>query len=102
LEAPDSLAAQSRREPDGTGLGSFDANGAPRVDKAPIAAYQDRQFAQEAKERLSTTFIAHIRYATGGLSPQNTHPFQQRGRLFARNGVIGDLPLGHSVSETRR
>ncbi len=93
LEAPDSLAAQSRREPDGTGLGSFDANGAPRVDKAPIAAYLDQQFAQQAKERLSTTFIAHIRFATtGGLSPQNTHPFQQRGRLFAHNGVIGDLP----------
>jgi glutamine amidotransferase len=93
LEAPDSLAAQSRREPDGTGLGTFDADGAPRVDKQPIAAYQDRQFAQEAKERLSTTFIAHIRYATtGGLRPQNTHPFQQRGRLFAHNGVIADLP----------
>ncbi len=92
LEAPYSLAAQSRREPDGTGLGSFDANGAPRVDKAPIAAYLDQQFAQQAKERLSTTFIAHIRFATtGGLSPQNTHPFQQRGRLFAHNGVIGDL-----------
>jgi predicted glutamine amidotransferase len=93
LEAPDSLAAQSCREPDGTGLGSFDANAAPRVDKAPIAAYLDQQFARQAKERLSTTFIAHIRYATtGGLSPQNTHPFQQRGRLFAHNGVIGDLP----------
>jgi len=93
LEAPDSLAAQSRREPDGTGLGTFDADGAPRVDKAPIAAYQDQQFAQQAKERLSTTFIAHIRYATtGGLLPQNTHPFQQRGRLFAHNGVIADLP----------
>jgi predicted glutamine amidotransferase len=92
LEAPDSLAAQSRREPDGTGLGSFDADGSPRVDKAPIAAYQDQQFAQQAKERLSTTFIAHIRYATtGGLLPQNTHPFQQRGRIFAHNGVIADL-----------
>ena len=93
LEAPDSLAAQSRREPDGTGLGTFDADGTPRVDKAPIAAYQDQQFAQEAKERVSSTFIAHIRYAsTGGLRPENTHPFQQRGRLFAHNGVITDLP----------
>lgn len=93
LEAPDSLAVQSRREPDGTGLGTFDADGTPRVDKAPIAAYQDQQFAQEAKERVSSTFIAHIRYAsTGGLRPENTHPFQQRGRLFAHNGVIADLP----------
>jgi glutamine amidotransferase len=93
LEAPDSLATQSRREPDGTGLGTFDADGTPRVDKQPIAAYQDQQFAQEAKERLSTTFIAHIRYAsTGALRPENTHPFQQHGRLFAHNGVIEDLP----------
>jgi len=93
LKAPDSLAAQSRREPDGTGLGTFDADVTPRVDKAPIAAYQDQQFAQEAKERVSSTFIAHIRYAsTGGLRPENTHPFQQRGRLFAHNGVITDLP----------
>lgn len=104
LEAPDSLAAQSRRDPDGTGLGTFDADGTPRVDKQPIAAYQDREFAQEAKERLSTTFIAHIRYAsTGGLAPQNTHPFQQRGRIFAHNGVIEDLPrleaeLGEELS----
>jgi glutamine amidotransferase len=93
LEAPDSLAAQSRREPDGTGLGTFEPDGTPRVDKAPLAAYQDQQFAQEAKERVSSTFIAHIRYAsTGGLRPENTHPFQQRGRLFAHNGVIEDLP----------
>ncbi len=58
LEAPDSLAAQSRREPDGTGLGTFDADGAPRVDKAPIAAYQDQQFPQQAKERLTAEVAA--------------------------------------------
>ena len=29
LEAPDSLSQQSRREPDGTGLGFYDAGGAP-------------------------------------------------------------------------
>jgi predicted glutamine amidotransferase len=104
LEAPDSLTVQSRREPDGTGLGTFDADGTPRVDKQPIAAYQDHQFAQQAKDRVSTTFVAHIRYAsTGGLSPQNTHPFQQRGRIFAHNGVIEDLPrleteLGEDLS----
>ncbi|MGW5052613.1 class II glutamine amidotransferase [Actinokineospora sp. NPDC004072] len=93
LEAPDSLAEQSRREPDGTGLGVFGEDGDPQVDKQPLAAYQDQEFAQEAKQRDSTTFVAHIRYAsTGGLDPRNTHPFEQRGRLFAHNGVIGDLP----------
>lgn len=92
LEAPDSLARQSRREPDGTGVGCFDADGAPEIFKQPLAAYEDQAFAQEAKELRSRTFVAHIRYAsTGGIAPQNTHPFQQRGRLFAHNGVIENL-----------
>jgi glutamine amidotransferase len=92
LEAPDSLAAQSRREPDGTGLGWFDDDGTPHVEKQAIAAYEDRAFAEEARERRSTTFIAHVRFAsTGGLSARNTHPFEQAGRLLAHNGVIGDL-----------
>jgi len=91
LEAPDSLAEQSRREPDGTGLGTFDPDGHPVVSKQPIAAFQDHEFAQEAKAVSSRTFIAHVRYAsTGGLSPENTHPFEQRDRLFAHNGVIGN------------
>src|SRR5689334_3380860 len=87
LDASDSLTQQSRHEPDGTGLGTFTEDGTPRVDKQPLAAYQDAEFAREARERESATFIAHVRYAsTGGLSTANTHPFVQRGRLFAHNG----------------
>jgi len=93
LAAEDSLVAQSHREPDGTGLGYFQADGKPRVDKRPIAAFEDRAFAREGREVRSETFIAHIRYAsTGGLTPENTHPFEQEGRLLAHNGVIEDLP----------
>jgi predicted glutamine amidotransferase len=93
LEAPDSLVAQSRRDPDGTGIGYFGADGKPRIDKRPIAAFADRAFAREAREVRSETFVAHIRDATtGGLTPANTHPFEQDGRLFAHNGVIEDLP----------
>jgi predicted glutamine amidotransferase len=92
LEAPDSLAQQSRREPDGTGLGCFDEVRHPLVYKRPLAAYQDHEFAQKARELHSRTFIAHIRYAsTGAIAPQNTHPFEQENRLFAHNGVIEDL-----------
>jgi predicted glutamine amidotransferase len=92
LEAPDSLAVQSRRNPDGTGLGWFDAHGTPRVEKQPIAAYADRAFAEAARERRSRTFVAHVRFAsTGALAVRNTHPFEQQGRLFAHNGVIGGL-----------
>jgi glutamine amidotransferase len=92
LEAPDSLALQSRREPDGTGLGWFGDDGAPRVEKQPIAAYADEEFARSARELSSRTFVAHVRFAsTGGLQPENTHPFVQHGRLFAHNGVIEGL-----------
>jgi glutamine amidotransferase len=93
LGAPDSLAAQSHREPDGTGLGWFDERGRPQLRKQPIAAYGDAAFAREAKEVSSSTFVAHIRFAsTGSLEERNTHPFEQQGRLFAHNGVIEDLP----------
>ncbi len=92
LEAPDSLAQQSRREPDGTGLGVYDDDGHPIVYKQPLAAYEDQSFAQEAREVSSRTFIAHVRYAsTGAISPENTHPFEQKQRLFAHNGVIEEL-----------
>jgi glutamine amidotransferase len=92
LEASDSLLAQSHREPDGTGLGYFAPDGTPHVDKQPIAAFADRAFAREAREVHSRTFVAHVRFATsGGLTPDNTHPFQQQNRLLAHNGVIEDL-----------
>jgi glutamine amidotransferase len=92
LDAPDSLAAQSHREPDGTGLGSFTPDGKPVVAKQAVAAYEDSAFAKEAKEVRSRTFVAHIRFASNGaVAPQNTHPFEQAGRLFAHNGVIGDV-----------
>jgi predicted glutamine amidotransferase len=92
LEAPDSLALQSRREPDGTGIGWYDTRGRPHVAKQPLAAYEDQEFAREARELESTTFVAHIRYATTGeVLPDNTHPFVQHGRLFAHNGVVQDL-----------
>lgn len=92
LEAPDSLATQSRRDPDGTGLGYFDDEDEPVVLKQPLAAYEDEQFAREARELSSRTFVAHVRYASGTpITLRNTHPFVQAGRLFAHNGVIGDV-----------
>jgi glutamine amidotransferase len=92
LEAPDSLAKQSRREPDGTGVGWFDEQGRPQLSKQPLPAYADPAFAREARELESTVFVAHIRYATtGAVEVRNTHPFEQRGRLFAHNGVLLEL-----------
>ena len=93
LDAPDSIATQSHRDPDGTGLGWFDSQRRPHISKQPIAAYDDARFAREAREISSNTFIGHVRYATtGALNVRNTHPFEQDGRLFAHNGVLEDLP----------
>jgi predicted glutamine amidotransferase len=94
LDAPDNLAEQSRRNPDGTGVGVFDAQGHPQVHKQPIAAWQDVDFATEAHELTGTTFIAHVRYATtGSHDVLNTHPFLQDGRMLAHNGVVEGLDV---------
>jgi predicted glutamine amidotransferase len=92
VDAPDSLAQQSHRNPDGAGIGTFDSQGLPVVDKQPLAAWRDTEFAAAARELRSSTFLAHVRYAsTGNLSMNNTHPFLQHGRLFAHNGVVEGL-----------
>ena len=94
LEAPDNLLEQSKRNPDGTGLGVFEADGRPVVDKQPMAAWQDSQFATEAHELTGTTFIAHVRYSSSAaLELRNTHPFLQDDRIFAHNGVVTGLDV---------
>jgi predicted glutamine amidotransferase len=92
LEAPDNLVEQSKRNPDGTGVGVFEADGKPVVYKEPVAAWQDCEFATEAHELTGTTFIAHVRYSSSAaLEVRNTHPFLQDGRIFAHNGVVEGL-----------
>src|ERR1700723_1429954 len=92
IDAPDSLAAQSHRNPDGAGVGSFGPGGRPEVSKQPIAAWEDAQFAAAARDLRGTTFVAHVRYAsTGDHTTANTHPFLQDGRLLAHNGVVQGL-----------
>ena len=94
LDAPDSLAAQSHRNPDGTGIGTFAPDGTPIIDKAPMAAWEDTDFAAEARALTSDTFVAHVRYAsTGALTAPNTHPFTQDGRIFAHNGAFAGLDV---------
>lgn len=104
LQAPDSLLRQSHANPDGTGIGIFDESGEPRVDRQAIAAYEDSDFAQEARNLVSRTFVSHVRHASNGANREaNTHPFEMDGRLFAHNGVIGDADklnqrLGHDLA----
>ena len=93
LDATTSLLLQSESQPDGVGLGSFDENGAPMVYRKPVSANRSETFVAEAHEVRSSTFLAHIRHATEAEpSIENTHPFEQHGRLFAHNGVLGNIP----------
>jgi len=103
IDAPDSLVQQSRREPDGVGLGVFEPDGSTIIHKRPIAAYEDMEYAREARELTGATFLAHVRYAsTGELRDENTHPFDLDGRLFAHNGVIEGLDrLDEHLGEDR-
>lgn len=102
LEAPDSLAQQSRQNPDGYGLATYHPE--VEVEKRPVAAYEDEEFAREARERESPVFLAHVRYAsTGKVRLENTHPFEQEGRTFAHNGHIAELDsLEDQLGDYRR
>ena len=93
LAAPTSLLLQSESQPDGVGLGSFDAGGSPVVYRKPVSANRSETFISESQEVRSCTFLAHIRHATEAEpSLENTHPFVEQGRLFAHNGVLGNIP----------
>jgi glutamine amidotransferase len=93
LDAPDSVEQQSRRNPDGSGIGFFAPDGSPVLDKQPEPAFSDEEFIREARRAESATFVAHVRYATaGGRTVHNTHPFALRGRIMAHNGGFGELP----------
>jgi glutamine amidotransferase len=92
LDAPASLLLQSQSQPDGVGLGTFDADGTPVVYRKPVAALRSETFIAGARAVRSRTFLSHIRHATEAApSLENTHPFEQHGRLFGHNGVVGDL-----------
>jgi predicted glutamine amidotransferase len=93
LDAPTSLLQMSETQPDGIGLGTFEPDGTPWLYRKPVAANRSQTFIADAHEVSSRTFLAHIRHATAGEPTiENTHPFEQHGRLFAHNGVLGDLP----------
>ncbi|MFB4318899.1 class II glutamine amidotransferase [Actinomadura sp. 21ATH] len=94
LDAPQSLHAQSRRQPDGTGLGWFSLGDEPVRDRAPIAAYENADFAAAATHVQSHTFVSHVRFAsTGEVNVHNAHPFDMNDRLFAHNGVVQGLDV---------
>jgi glutamine amidotransferase len=92
LDATTSLVLQSENQPDGVGLGTFDDDGNPEIWKKPTQANRSETFISGAQKVRSRTFLAHIRHATATDNTlENTHPFEQNGRVFAHNGIVGDL-----------
>jgi predicted glutamine amidotransferase len=104
LDAPDSLEAQSHRNVDGSGIGFFDPAGKPVLDKQPEPAFSDEEFIRAARQATSTTFVAHVRWATaGGRTVANTHPFAMGGRIMAHNGGFGELArLDYQLGSDRK
>src|SRR5579884_85724 len=92
LDATTSLMLQSEHQPDGVGLGTFDDEGNASIWKKPTQANRSETFITGAQKVRSRTFLAHIRHATATENTlENTHPFEQKGRVFAHNGIVGDL-----------
>jgi predicted glutamine amidotransferase len=92
LDAPTSIAHQSERNADGYGLAAFTAGRGMILIRNPVRASEDPAYRQVARRLDASEMLVHLRYAsTGEVSLVNTHPFSQDGRLFAHNGVVGDL-----------
>lgn len=63
---------------------------APVTERFAVAAHNDSRF-HPATELRGRIFNVHVRRATlGGLSDQNTHPFEYGPYSFAHNGTILD------------
>lgn len=107
LDTPDSVRARTALAPDGAGLGTFAADGTPRIVKQPIMDRAGAAFAHQPQTVRSSTFIAHVRHAsTGRATLDNSHPFVRDDRIFAHNGVIEgldklDAQLGDDVGQVR-
>jgi predicted glutamine amidotransferase len=103
LEGPSSMAAQSEVHADGFGLAALTAGDGLLLLRNPVQAVSDRTYRGIARRAEACQFLVHLRYAdTGGVSLSNTHPFLQDARVFAHNGVVGDLDkLEHRLGEHR-
>jgi predicted glutamine amidotransferase len=92
LDAPTSIARQSERNADGYGMAALTANRGMILIRNPVQASEDPAYHHVARRLDAAEMLVHLRYAsTGNVSLVNTHPFSQDGRLFAHNGVVGDL-----------
>jgi predicted glutamine amidotransferase len=79
--------------PTGTGLAHY-VSLRPVVEKHPVAAHEDREFAAEACGAHSHLFVAHVRHTSRGEPrPENTQPFSPGSLVFAHNGTVDGLKV---------
>src|SRR3954470_5941299 len=103
LESPKSMAALSEVHAHGFGLAALTADDRLLLMRQPVAAKESRAYQGIARRAQACQFLVHLRYAsTGSVGLSNTHPFLQDARVFAHNGVVGDLErLEHRLGEHR-
>ncbi len=88
LAAENALAEQSRRHPDGWGIGYY-VDEYPHLYRNAKQALDDGLFGELGSIVSTNTFLGHIRQANvGPVSLLNCHPFQFGKWLFAHNGQI--------------
>jgi glutamine amidotransferase len=88
VHGANALRVQSREHPDGWGLGWY-VGRVPQVVRSLSPAHGDEDFEEVSSFVSASTIVAHIRKASvGGVSLQNTHPFEWGPWLFAHNGTI--------------
>src|SRR5450759_701374 len=93
LEAANPLIGQSEAHDSGWGIAAYREIGgaAPELERFAVAAHSDGRFAA-ATALKGRIFNVHVRRATfGGLSPDNTHPFEFGPYSFSHNGTILDF-----------
>lgn len=92
LDAPDSIAHQSEVNADGYGMAALTAEHGLMLIRNPVQASADKAYQHIARRLEACEMLVHLRYAdTGKTALVNTHPFTQDGRIFAHNGVVGNL-----------
>lgn len=82
------LRRQSHEHPDGWGL-AFYVGGQPQVARGVAGAFEDEDFENLCQFISSETVVAHVRKASvGGLTLENTHPFEYGPWVMAHNGTV--------------
>ncbi len=89
IETHSSLLKQATKNPDGWGIAYYDEAGECHFEKDTHNAQHSERFFELARSLNTTLCIAHIRFATVGVSaPENAHPFTYGKWVFAHNGTV--------------